>query len=204
MRYIADNVRSEKVKQTLLHHIAASHVDQFGIKDITDMENIYHTYVKDTALLADYKAKFDKWDLASPGKPSPDFEAVDVDGKEYSLKDFKGKYVYIDMWATWCAPCKRELPFLKKLEERFAGKDIVFLGLSIDYDKAKWEERVKSGELAGVQLHIGPQSSFKRAYNIDGIPRFILLDKEGKIINNNMSRPSSEDTEHVLDALEGI
>lgn len=204
MRYIADNVRSEKVKQTLLHHIAASHVDQFGIKDITDMENIYHTYVKDTALLADYKAKFDKWDLASPGKPSPDFEAVDIDGKEYSLKDFKGKYVYIDMWATWCAPCKRELPFLKKLEERFAGKDIVFLGLSIDYDKTKWEERVKSGELAGVQLHIGPQSSFKRAYNIDGIPRFILLDKEGKIINNNMSRPSSEDTEHVLDALEGI
>ena len=108
------------------------------------------------------------------------------------------------MWATWCAPCKRELPFLKKLEERFAGKDIVFLGLSIDYDKTKWEERVKSGELAGVQLHIGPQSSFKRAYNIDGIPRFILLDKEGKIINNNMSRPSSEDTEHVLDTLEGI
>ena len=160
--------------------------------------------VNQSALLADYKAKFDKWDLASPGKPSPDFEAVDVDGKEYSLKDFKGKYVYIDMWATWCAPCKRELPFLKKLEERFAGKDIVFLGLSIDYDKTKWEERVKSGELAGVQLHIGPQSSFKRAYNIDGIPRFILLDKEGKIINNNMSRPSSEDTEHVLDALEGI
>ncbi len=204
MRYIADNVRSEKVKQALLHEIAASHVDQFGIKDITDMENIYRTYVKDTVLLADYQAKYDKWDLSSPGKPSPDFEAVDMDGKRYSLKDFKGKYVYIDMWATWCAPCKRELPFLKELEKRFTGKNIVFLGLSIDADKSKWEERVKSGELAGVQLHIGPQSGFKRAYNIDGIPRFILLDKEGKIVSNEMSRPSSEDTERILSALEGI
>ena len=204
MRYIADQVQNEKVKQTLLHQIAASHVDQFGIKNITDMENLYHTYVKDTVLLADYRTKYDKWDMSTPGKPSPDFKAVDIAGKTYSLKDFKGKYVYIDMWATWCAPCKRELPFLKALEEKFAGKNIVFLGLSIDYDKTKWEERVKSGELAGVQLHIGPQSSFKRAYNIDGIPRFILLDKEGKIINNEMSRPSSEDTERILNALEGI
>ncbi len=204
MRYIADNVKNEKVKQRLLHEIAAPYVDQFGIKGITDMENLYNTYVKDSVLLADFRRRYDKWDMVTPGKPSPDFEGVDIDGNMHSLKDFKGKYVYIDMWATWCVPCMRELPSLKALEEKMAGKNIVFLGLSIDADKAKWEDRVNSGELTGVQLHIGPESSFKSAYNIEGIPRFILLDKEGKIINNDMSRPSSEDTERILNALEGI
>lgn len=84
------------------------------------------------------------------------------------------------------------------------GKHIVFLGLSIDQDKAKWEEEVKKGELPGTQLYIGNRSTFQQAYGIDGIPRFILLDREGKIVNNNMTRPSSEDTEKILSALEGI
>ena len=78
------------------------------------------------------------------------------------------------------------------------------MSLSIDHDKAKWEAKVKSGDLSGVQLLIGRGSSFQRSYNIEGIPRFLLLDKEGKIINNDMLRPSSDDTERILNTLEGI
>ena len=204
MRYIADNIKSEKIKQTLLHYIAGAYVERFGIKNITDMENVYHTYVKDTVLLADYKVKYDKWDITSVGRPSPDFEGVDINGKSYSLKDFKGKYLYIDLWATWCGPCQKELPFLKELESKFEGKNITFLSLSIDHKKEKWDEKVNSGDLTGTQLLIGRGSSFQNAYGIEGIPHFILLDKEGIIINNDMTRPSSEDTEKILNALEGI
>lgn len=204
MRYIADHFQNEKVKQTLLNELACQYIEQFGIKNITELENVYNTYVKDTVLQAAYRAKYDIWDVSSPGKPSPDFEAVDIEGKTYSLKDFKGKYLYIDLWATWCGPCQRELPALKELEEKFEGKNITFLGLSIDHNKNKWEEKVKSGDLTGVQLLIGRHSTFQKAYNIDGIPRFLLIDKEGKIVNNDMSRPSSEDTERVLNALPGI
>ena len=120
------------------------------------------------------------------------------------MADFKGKYIYIDLWATWCNPCKKELPYLKELEKKFEGAEIVFLSLSTDGDKSKWEKMVTSGKMSGVQLHIGPRSDFQTAYNIDGIPRFILLDKEGVIINNNMSRPSSDDTIRTLEALDGI
>ena len=63
---------------------------------------------------------------------------------------------------------------------------------------------VRSGELSGVQLYIGPQSSFQKAYNVDGIPRFILIDKDGRIISNDMSRPSSQETKTFLESLEGI
>ena len=204
MRYIADRYQSQKVRESLLHYLAAPYVDRFGTDDIQDLENIYKTYVKDELLLADYAAKREKWDLSKPGKVSPDFHAVDIDGKEWSLKDFKGKYVYIDLWATWCNPCRREFPFLKQLKTDFEGAEIVFLGLSTDGSKDKWEDMVRTGELSGVQLYLGPQSSFQKAYNVDGIPRFILLDKEGKIISNDMSRPSSQETRAFLESLEGI
>lgn len=204
MRYIADRYQSKKVRETLLHYLAAPYVDRYGTQDIQDLENIYKTYVKDEILLADYAAKREKWDLSKPGKVSPDFHAVDIDGKEWSLKDFRGKYVYIDLWATWCNPCRREFPFLKQLKSDFEDAQIVFLGLSTDSDKEKWEVMVRSGELSGVQLYIGPQSSFQKAYNVDGIPRFILIDKDGRIISNDMSRPSSQETKTFLESLEGI
>ena len=204
MKYIAARFTSEKVRGTLLHHLAATYVDRHGTDDIQEMENLYYTYVKDEFMRADYKAKVDKWDLSKPGKPSPEIAAVDIDGRKWTLADFRGKYVYIDMWATWCAPCRREMPYLKELEEKFSGAEIVFLGLSTDRDKTKWEEMVRQGGLTGVQLYLGPQSAFQKAYRIDGIPRFILLDKEGKIIDNNMSRPSQEVTAQTLESLEGI
>lgn len=204
MKYIAGRFTSEKVRNTLLHHLALTYVDRHGTDDIQEMENIYYTYVKDEAMHADYKAKADKWDLSKPGKPSPEIAAVDIDGKQWKLADFRGKYIYIDMWATWCAPCRREMPFLKELQEKFSDAEIVFLGLSTDSDKAKWEEMVRQGGLTGVQLYLGPQSAFQKAYRIDGIPRFILLDKEGRIIDNNMSRPSQDVTVQTLESLEGI
>lgn len=96
------------------------------------------------------------------------------------------------------------MPFLKKLEEKFKGRNIVFVGLSIDQDKAKWEARVKSGALSGTQLHIGKGSKFQSDYRISGIPRFILLDPNGRIVNPNMTRPSSEDTEKILNSQPGL
>lgn len=204
MNYITDHFSNPKVNAALLHYLACSYVIMFGIDDINEMQSIYNSYVKDPALIADFQAKYDKWDRAKPGKPSPDFKATDINGKVWTLADFKGKYIYIDLWATWCNPCKKELPYLKELEKKFEGAEIVFLSLSTDGDKSKWEKMVTSGKMSGVQLHIGPRSDFQTAYNIDGIPRFILLDKEGVIINNNMSRPSSDDTIRTLEALDGI
>ena len=193
-----------KLSTALLHHIAATYIDNFGTDNVQDMTNIYRTYVSDPRLVSDFDAKCDKWDRKKPGKQSPDFKAVGIDGREYSLADFRGRYLYIDIWATWCRPCLRELPHLKKLETDFADKNITFLGLSIDSDKAKWEDKVRSGEMTGTQLYLGNESDFLTAYGIAGIPRFILLDMDGKIINPEMTRPSSPDTADFLSTLEGL
>ena len=204
MQFITDEFTDTKVVSSLVHYLAASYVDVYGIDDIDEILTIYKTYVKDEALIAGFAEKYDKWDLSKPGRKSPDFKAVDPEGKEWTLADFKGRYVYIDLWATWCNPCKKELPHLKALEERFKDAQIAFVSLSTDGDKEKWEEMVRTTDMTDIQLYIGPRSSFQKAYNIDGIPRFILLDKEGVIISNDMSRPSSPETVPYLEGLEGI
>ena len=204
IKYAADHLTNAVVKESLIHHITTTYVDNFGVKDIEELNNLYYVYVKDPALQAIYQAKCERWDLSRPGRLSPNFRAVDIEGKEWTLLDFRGKYVYIDMWATWCGPCKQEMPYLKQLEKQFEDASIVFLGLSVDRDKSKWEEMVGSGNLTGVQLYLGTQSSFQEAYRAESIPRFILLDKDGVIISNDMSRPSDPETAETLNALEGI
>lgn len=201
MNYIGEHMDNDKVRESLIHHLAFTYVEGNGTDNITDLQNIYYTYVTSPRLNDLFKQACAKWDKAAVGRPSPDFKGVDIDGKQMSLRDFRGKYVFIDMWATWCGPCQKELPFLKELEKKYEGRNITFVGLSIDKDKAKWEAKVKSGALCGTQLHIGTGSKFQADYRISGIPRFILLDPNGRIVNPDMTRPSCDDTVKILNSL---
>lgn len=135
-----------------------------------------------------------------PGDASPSFSYQDINGKTITLENLKGKIVYIDVWATFCPPCRAELPALKQLEEKY-GEDMYFVSISCDQDKSKWEAMVKEKDLKGVQLHIGTDRSFMQAYTITGIPRFILLDEGGKIISSDMTRPSDPQTAKTLESL---
>lgn len=138
------------------------------------------------------------------GDKSPAFTYLDINGNEVSLKDFKGKYVLIDFWNTMCGPCRRELPLFKELEKKMQGKKIVFVTVSSDRDRARWEKMVKEQGLSGMQLHNGGDRSFMQAYGFEKVPRFILLDKKGRIVNPDMTRPSDPETEKTLKALKGI
>ena len=85
------------------------------------------------------------------GGQAADFTYPDVDGKMVSLSDFKGKVVLVDVWATWCGPCRQQIPYLKKLEEEMHGTDVVFGGVSVDEskDKQKWLDFIKTEGLKG-------------------------------------------------------
>jgi thiol-disulfide isomerase/thioredoxin len=139
------------------------------------------------------------------GLVSPSFDYDNYKGGKTKLEDFRGKYVYIDVWATWCAPCRAEIPFLKKLEEKYHQKNIVFVCLSIDQvkDIEKWKTLIKDKELGGVQVLADNDwnSQFVKDYYISGIPRFILVDPNGKIVKADAPRPSSPTIETEFDSL---
>ncbi len=140
-------------------------------------------------------AKYDKVKLLAKGMPSPVFANYENHkGGETSLDDLKGKYVYIDVWATWCGPCKREIPFLKEVESNYHGKNIEFVSTSIDKakDHEAWVNMVKDKALGGMQLFADNdwKSQFVLDYAIQGIPRFILVDPEGNILSADAPRPS--------------
>lgn len=137
----------------------------------------------------------------SPGAIAPDFTYPDVNGKMVSLSDFKGKVVYIDVWATWCGPCVAQFPYLKKLEKELHGyDDIVFVGVSADTEKDKeaWKKMIKEKELEGVQLFANGFSKIANDYKINGIPRFMIINKDGTIVNADAPRPSAPETLNIL------
>lgn len=130
------------------------------------------------------------------GTPSPIFNNyLNFNGGSSSLSDFKGKYVYIDVWATWCSPCKVQIPYLEKLEKEYADKNIEFVSISVDKqeDFDKWRKYVTDKNLSGVQLFASNafESSFIQEYNIKTIPRFVLIDPVGKIISQKAPKPSN-------------
>ncbi|MDR0264750.1 MAG: redoxin family protein [Sphingobacterium sp.] len=133
------------------------------------------------------------------GVPAFQFSFPDIDGKEKSLSSLKGKIVLIDMWATWCGPCRGEEPYWEKLNEEYKGKPIAFVGVSVDQDKGKWNAYVKEKSLKGIQLHAGSNSGLTNAYKVDAIPRYILIDKLGNLITADCPRPSDPKLKALLE-----
>ena len=138
-----------------------------------------------------------------PGNPAAPFTLPDTKGKMHSLADFRGKLVYIDFWATWCGPCKREIPYMTKLEEDYAGNpDIVFVSVSVDKeaDKQKWIDMVGEKGMKGLQLFTGDlKAQVSEPYHINAIPRFVLVGRDGKLINGDAPRPSTDEIRSLID-----
>lgn len=133
------------------------------------------------------------------------FNYVNHKGGKTKLEDLKGKYVYIDVWATWCGPCRAEIPFLKKIEEDYKDKNIAFVSISIDVAKdfEKWKNFVTDKSLGGIQLFADKDwnSDFMKSYGVTSIPRFILIDPTGTIVKGDALRPSNPGLKEELDKL---
>lgn len=151
---------------------------------------------------ADLTEKYEKVKRIAKGSPSPAFDYENHKGGKTTLADLRGKYVYIDVWATWCAPCKAEIPHLKELENTYHKQNIAFVSISIDLPAAYelWRKMVADEGLGGVQLIADNNwnSKFVTDYAIDGIPRFILIDPDGNIVHADAPRPSSPEIKVLL------
>lgn len=125
------------------------------------------------------------------GSPFPEgVTLVDAEGKSVDMSMFKGKYVYIDLWASWCGPCCKEVPHLKKVEKELKNKDVAFVSVSSDTDEQAWKSKMKELDMHGNQF-IDKDNTLCEALNVKGIPFFVIYDKDGNLYTYGAMRPSS-------------
>lgn len=137
------------------------------------------------------------------GKPAPDIVLNTPDGKQVTLSSIlNGKFTYIDVWATWCGPCVKEIPHLEKLVERFKGNDKVqFVSISVDTNWKAWKTKLDKDRPQWAQYVLTAENNeqFSKDWGITGIPRFIMIDAKGNIFNPDATRPSDEATATTIE-----
>ena len=162
------------------------------LKQISDkLEN--RLMAKDSEVEVDTKEKGRKYDLILRGE----------DGKDFGLDDFKGKVVYVDIWASWCGPCRQQFPYAKKLHDSLSKserKKIEFLYISIDNTETKWKDALKKLGLQGKQGFSpgGWGSDVTKVFKISSIPRYLIFNKKGELVDHNAPRPANPETIDIL------
>ena len=119
----------------------------------------------------------------------PSLSGETVNGERVDLSSFKGAWVLLDVWATWCGPCCNEIPFLAEMEKRLQGRNIEFVSLSVDKlaDREKWVKMVREKEMKGVQLRLtGKKSELNEMLCISGIPHFAIINPAGELVWNGL------------------
>ncbi|QXP66418.1 MULTISPECIES: TlpA disulfide reductase family protein [unclassified Polaribacter] len=183
---------------------------EYDLYQTKDFEKFYELFInastneENNAKITKIYNEFKKLDK---GQPSPKFTNYEKhSGGTLSLGDLKGKYVYIDVWATWCIPCIKEIPDLKRIEKAYHGKNISFLSISVDKSKDhdKWKKMVVDKDLGGIQVIADNnfKSEFISDYIIKSIPRFILIDPNGVIVSQNAPKPSDPELMNLLNELD--
>lgn len=192
---VFEEIKIPAIKNDIISQIGSVLVSP-GNPNMVPLYNFFMTHTTDDTFKRKLTVKYNNNKSLVRGMPSPQFtDYENHKGGTMSLTDLKGKYVYIDVWATWCGPCKREIPYLKEIETKYHGKNIEFVSTSIDrmQDHEAWVEMVKERQLSGHQLFADKdwQSDFVKGYAIEGIPRFILIDPDGNIVSADAPRPSN-------------
>lgn len=137
--------------------------------------------------LKELQTKLAKVSQLEVGQQAPDFTIKGVDQKAIKLSDFKGKYVLLDFWASWCGPCRREMPHVKAAYEQFKGNNFQVFAVSIDSDAAAWKKALEEDNMPFVHaLDVKGKQSVGDLYMVRAIPTNFLIDSTGKIIAKNL------------------
>ena len=200
---LSEVVSNPKIKEAISFQIMKQSFES-KLAEAFAMYDVYMKQSIDDNNKKNIENLYNQWLPLKPGNPAPNFSGKDKNGKLFTNEQLKGKVLYVDVWATWCGPCLAELPYLEGLQEKFKPTDnIEFISISIDQNEDPWRKMLEAKKMKGLQLYATGawNAEIITNYKIQGIPRFIIIDKEGKMVDGNAPRPSNPATFDILNNL---
>lgn len=196
-----------KVKEFVLYNRMESSIEYSNsFEKLNDYKEQFETYISNlknqyykTILESKFADKETELLRTQVGKPAPKFALESNLGKTYNLEDFKDKVVYLDLWASWCGPCRAETPSFKILHDKYKNdKRIAFVSVAVHDGINEWKKALEEDKPDWIQL-IDKEGVVWKSYVANSIPKFILINKLGNIVNFDAPRPSSgEEIEKLL------
>lgn len=189
--YLDTHYNDTALKSKVKNNIAERYVTRFNYADgfekgLERLQKATEVYGLDPS----HAERFAKLKATIPGQPFPENVILkDAKGNVVDFSTFRGKYVYIDLWASWCVPCLKEVPVLQKLEKELKNDKVVFLSISIDAKEDAWKKKMQEKNMHGNQLW-NPENTLGQTLNVKGIPFFAIYDPEGKLYMHGAPRPS--------------
>ena len=188
MRFLAEHYADRNSVLAVLPSLRGEENEELVQQVLARLESKNPNYaplLKYKAEMAEAKAQKER---LAEGKIAPEFSFPTPDGKKMlGPQDFKGKILVLDFWASWCGPCRAEIPHLKEAYKEYSNKGVAFFSVSIDKDNAAWRKAMKEENMPWAQVQ-APKAGkdVMKQYQFSGIPYILVLDKEGKIVAKNL------------------
>jgi thiol-disulfide isomerase/thioredoxin len=198
---IVNSNKPAEVRNAMLYHGMKGMIGNYG--DSLKRNQLYNKYIgfqKDQYFARKLHERLALENSITKGMPAPLFESESLVGNKMNWTDFKGKYVVVDVWATWCGPCKQEDPFFQRYADMYASDRMAFVAVSIDDgdNLYKWQYEAGAKSKTVVQLRAKDKMVFMGQYGIETIPRYMLIDPEGRFVATSLPRPSDRLFEDYL------
>lgn len=184
------NLPDGELRNNIEKRLISQYIVKFkGVKSENEMINFLELYASEKPELEEWKNQIrDYKSYTKQGDDAPEDIFYDPNGKSITLSDFKGKYIFIDFWASWCVYCIKEMPMLEKIKNDLSSEEIIFIGLSMDENPENWKKAMEKHNISGYQYIVSNQALADKL-QINALPRYMLYDKEGKLLNANAPRP---------------
>jgi len=190
LKFVNDN------KESLAGFYAMTSLDQYRYEQqLVNYADGLKDKFKDNPGVRQFVKQMMEIKPVSVGHKAPEFTAMGLDGKPVKLSDYKGKYVMLDFWASWCGPCRQENPNVVKQYAIYKDKGLNILGISLDEEKSAWQKAINDDKLtwqhaSDLQKFDGPT---ERLYHIEAIPSNFIIDPQGMIVAKNVTGPALEE-----------